>query len=588
MKTEERIANPSPAKMWLRALELTTPITDHPRRIFPAVIEELAEKFGDAPALLAESECLNYRELLERSNRYSRWALDRGLAKGDVVCLLMPNCPEYMAAWLGITRIGGIVALLNTNLSGASLAHCVCSAKPKLIIVAAKYHDALVRAVPEYDGLQKVWVSGGDMLQPYSGEPLSGLQRRPVSVYDTALYIYTSGTTGLPKAAKVSHFRAMQWTHWFAGMVGVTPDDRMYNCLPMYHSVGGVVAVGAVLVGGGSVVIKESFSARQFWDDIVRWDCTLFQYIGELCRYLLRSECSISEREHRIRMICGNGLRLDVWNDFKERFQIPRILEFYAATEGSFSLYNAEGKPGAIGRIPPFLAHRFPVALVRHDIQREEPERDERGHCIRCAANETGEAIGKISSSGNVGGRFEGYTNEAASEKKILRNVFEAGDAWFRTGDLMRQDEKGYFYFTDRVGDTFRWKGENVATCEVSEAICAFPGVRFANVYGVSVPGTEGRAGMAAIVAEGALNLAALRMHLIDCLPGYARPLFLRILEGLPVTGTFKQPKQDLLRAGYDPEATSDHIYFNDQDKGAFVPLDQELYGRLQKGLIRL
>jgi fatty-acyl-CoA synthase len=589
MKILQLAPNPSPAKMWLRALELTAPIRDNPHHIFPNVVEELAEKFGDAPALLAEGECLSYGELAERSNQYARWALAQGLGKGGVVCLLMPNCPDYMAVWLGITRIGGIVALINTNLSGPSLAHCIRHAEPQLIIVAAGFHDALVRATPEFVGQQKIWVRGVNMLQRHSGESLNRLERRPVSIYDTALYIYTSGTTGLPKAARVSHFRVLQWTHWFAGMMDATPGDRMYNCLPMYHSVGGVVATGAVLVGGGSVVIKEGFSARQFWDDIVRWDCTLFQYIGELGRYLLGTEYSVSEREHRIRMICGNGLRLDVWNDFKERFQIPRILEFYAATEGNFSLYNAEGKPGAIGRIPPFLAHRFPVALVRYDTQREEPARDQRGICIRCAPNEIGEAIGRISPPGNAaGGRFEGYTDEEASETKILRNVFTPGDAWFRTGDLMRQDEKGYFYFNDRVGDTFRWKGENVATCEVSEALCAFPGVRFANVYGVSVPGTEGRAGMAAIVADRALNLVALRMHLIDCLPGYACPLFLRILDDLPATSTFKQPKEDLVRAGYNPEAASDPIYFNDPEKGAFVLLRPQLYDRLQKGHIRL
>ena len=588
MKTLEMPANASAAKMWLRALGLTASIPQNPHRIFPNVVEELAQRFGDAPALLSDDESLAWRELAARSNQYTRWALDQGLGKGDVVCLLMPNCPEYMAVWLGITRIGAIVALVNTNLSGLPLAHCVRSARPKLIIVAGRFHDALADAVPEFVSRQKVWVCGDDTLQRYSGDALSHVEQRAVSIHDTALLIYTSGTTGLPKAARVSHFRVIQWTHWFAGMMDATPEDRMYDCLPMYHSVGGVVAVGAVLVGGGSVVIKEGFSARQFWDDVLRWDCTLFQYIGELCRYLLGTESSANEREHRIRMICGNGLRLDVWNAFKERFQIPQILEFYAATEGNFSLYNAEGKPGAIGRIPPFLAHRFSVALVRHDIEREEPARDQNGSCIRCAPNETGEAIGKISQAGSAGGRFEGYLDDEASEKKILRNVFQTGDAWFRTGDLMRKDEQGYFYFIDRVGDTFRWKGENVATCEVSEAICAFPGVRFANVYGVTIPGAEGRAGMAAVVADGALNLAALWKHLTDCLPGYARPLFLRILAGLPATATFKQPKQDLVRAGFNPAATSDPVYFNDAEKGAFVRLDQELFNRLQKGQIRL
>jgi fatty-acyl-CoA synthase len=588
MKTQQPAANLSPGKMWLRALELTAPIADHPDRIFPNVVEELAEKFAGAPALLAEGESLTYRELTERANQYARWALDQGLSKGDVICLLMLNCPEYLAVWLGVTRVGVVVTLINTNLSGPSLAHCVRCTQPKLIVVDAGFRDALVRAAPEFAAQQKIWVAGDELLRRYPGERLALAEQRPVTIYDTALYINTSGTTGLPKAAKVSHYRVMQWTHWFAGMVDTTPEDRMYNCLPMYHSVGGVVAVGAALVGGGSVVIKEGFSAREFWDDILRWDCTLFQYIGELCRYLLGTKHSMGEREHRIRMICGNGLRPDVWSDFKERFQIPRILEFYAATEGTFSLYNAEGEPGAIGRIPPFLAHRFPVALVRHDIQQEEPARDEQGLCIRCAPNETGEAIGKISPAGNAGGRFEGYADEKASEAKILRDVFETGDAWFRTGDLMRQGKNGYFYFVDRVGDTFRWKGENVATCEVSEAICTFPGILFANVYGVAVPGAEGRAGMAAIVAEKGLNLAALRTHLIDRLPGYACPLFLRILDGLPATGTCKLPKGGLARAGYNPETTREPVYFNDPAKGAFVLLDQELYHRLQKGQIRL
>ena len=222
----------------------------------------------------------------------------------------------------------------------------------------------------------------------------------------------------------------------------------MYNCLPMYHSVGGVLATGAVLVGGGSVVIRERFSARQFWSDVVRWDCTLFQYIGELCRYLLHTEPHPHETEHRIRMCCGNGLRPDVWNGFKERFRIPQILEFYAATEGNVSLVNVEGKPGAIGRIPPFLAHRFPAALVKYDAEADAPVRDARGFCVRCAPNEVGEAIGQLlKDRSNVGSRFEGYTNEEASEQKILRDVFEPGDAWFRTGDLMRQGRARLFLF---------------------------------------------------------------------------------------------------------------------------------------------
>ena len=588
----------SAPKAWLRALELTTRLASDPHRIFSTVIDELAERFGEAPALLSDRECLTYRALAERSNRYARWALAQGLAKGDAVCLFMPNRPEYMAIWLGITRVGGVVSLLNTNLAGPSLAHCINIVEPKHVIVAAELIDPLVTALRGLAGAAKIWTDGTGRdefpridrdVERHPGEALSEAERPPLTIEDRALYIYTSGTTGLPKAANVSHFRLMQWSHWFAGMMDTRASDRMYNCLPMYHSVGGVVATGAVLVGGGSVVIRENFSARQFWNDVIRWDCTLFQYIGELCRYLLHAEPHPHETEHRIRMCCGNGLRPDVWTDFKVRFCIPRILEFYAATEGNVSMFNIEGEPGAIGRIPSFLAHRFPATLVKFDVDRDEPVRSEQGLCIRCAPNEVGEAIGRIlEGPSNVGSRFEGYTSKEASEKKILRNVFEPGDAWFRTGDLMRRDERGYFYFVDRVGDTFRWKGENVSTTEVAETISACPGVIEAVVYGVTVPGAEGRAGMAALVVGDGLDLATFRTHLIDRLPAYARPLFLRIRSQIEMTATFKHMKSEFVRQGYDPAATPDVIYFNDAERRAFVRLDTALYDRIQTGQLRL
>ena len=379
----------------------------------------------------------------------------------------------------------------------------------------------------------------------------------------------------------------MQWTHWFAGMLEARPGDRLYNCLPMYHSVGGVLATGAVLTAGGSAVIRKNFSASRFWNDIVRWDCTLFQYIGELCRYLLHTEPNPLETEHHIRMCCGNGLRPDIWNGFKSRFRIPRILEFYAATEGNVSLFNVEGKPGAIGRIPSYLAHRFAAALVQVDVETDEPVR-KRGFCIRCAPNEVGEAIGRLAiNSSNVGSRFEGYSSEEASEKKILRNVFEPGDAWYRSGDLMQKDEQGYFYFVDRIGDTFRWKGENVATSEVSEAICTFPGIQQACVYGVAVPGTEGRAGMAMMVTGDGLDLAAFRTHLTSRLPDYAVPLFLRIRNEMEVTATFKYTKNVFRRQGYDPAATDDLLYFNHKERREFVRLDDELYDQIQLRQVR-
>ena len=588
----------STAKAWLRALQLTAPIPGNPTRIFPAVVDELAGKYGEAAALLSGRECLTYRALARRSNQYARWALHQGLAKGETVCLLMPNRPEYMAVWLGITKIGGVVALLNTNLTGSSLAHCINVAAPKHIIVDSELLHRLDTVLPDIASHPAIWRHGdGDAscrridreLDRYAGEALDADERQPLTIDDQALSIYTSGTTGWPKAANVSHGRVMQWAHWFAGMMDTGPADRLYNCLPMYHSVGGVQALGAVLLGGGSVVIREKFSATQFWPDVHRWDCTLFQYIGELCRYLLHNAPSPLETGHRIRMACGNGLRPDVWRDFQSRFRIPHIFEFYAATEGAVSLFNIEGEPGAIGRVPPFLAHRSPAVLVQFDPEREEPLRDERGFCMRCAANETGEAIAPLQrGADHVSNRFEGYSNPKDSEKRILRNVFQAGDAWFRTGDLMRKDERGFFYFVDRIGDTFRWKGENVAASEVSEAICAAPGIKQANVYGVSIPGADGKAGMAALVPDGDLNLAAFRAELIRRLPMYACPLFLRIRNQMDLTTTFKYTKAELVREGYDPLATADPIYFNHPEHGAFVRLDKGLYHQIATGQVRL
>jgi fatty-acyl-CoA synthase len=588
----------SAAKSWLRALELTAPIARNPERLFSSVIEQWAETSGEAPALLSGRECMTYRALAERSNQCTRWALHHHLGKGDTVCLLMPNRPEYMAIWLGITRTGCAVALVNTNLSGPSLAHSLNIVAPKHIIVAAEFIEPLTSALPDFAHMARIWVHGNSdagldrfdlEIERLPAETLSHFERPPVTIEDCALYIYTSGTTGLPKAAKVSHGRLMQWSHWFAGLMDTGPSDRLYNCLPMYHSVGGVVATGAVLAAGGSVVVRENFSASQFWEDVVGCECTLFQYIGELCRYLLHTAENPIEAKHHIRMCCGNGLRPDIWNSFKTRFRIPRILEFYAATEGNVSLFNIEGKPGAIGRTPSYLAHRFPATLVRFDIETEQPVRNAQGFCLRAAPNETGEAIGRIFNDGsNPGNRFEGYANSEESEKKILRNVFEPGDAWFRTGDLMRRDEQGYFYFVDRVGDTFRWKGENVSTTEVSEAICAFPGITQANVYSVPVPGVEGRAGMVMIAAGEEFDLASFRIHLRHRLPDYAQPLFLRLRSELETTATFKYTKQNLMREGYDPIAADDAIYFNDRQRGAFVRLHDDLYRRLRSGQVRL
>lgn len=587
---------PSASKIWLKAIELTARIEALPGRLFADVVDDWARRQPDRIALVTDDAALDYEGLSKRINRYARWARSVGVGKGDTVALIMPNGIDYVAAWLGISRIGGVVALLNTKLVGRSLAHCLDVAGPRLIIVAHDLMPTLESAKLHLKTEAKIWTHGDARdqraidvaLAALDGGPLLSEEHGDVTIDDRALLIYTSGTTGLPKAASISHRRILNWGFWFAGLTGATPQDRLYDCLPLFHSVGGIVAPCSMLAVGGSVVIADKFSASHFWSDIVRHDCTLFQYIGELCRYLLKAAPSEYENRHRLRLVCGNGLRGDIWEDFQARFSIPRILEFYAATEGNFSLFNVEGQPGAIGRIPPLLAHRFPASLVKLDPASGVPRRNDQGFCIACGRGEPGEAIGRIGTAEQGGGRFEGYTDAGETEKKILRDVFAKGDAWFRTGDLMRIDDKGFFHFVDRIGDTFRWKGENVATSEVNDAVRDFTGVVDATTYGVSIPGADGRAGMSAIVVNEGFDIAALPAYLAQRLPAYARPVFIRISRELDATETFKQKKGELGREGFDPGTISDPLFMLEPKSGAYVALDSDRFAAIVDGTIRL
>jgi fatty-acyl-CoA synthase len=579
---------------WLRALELTGRLEREPGRTLPAVIDEMAARTPDAPALLSDRERLTFAQLAERAHRYAAWAAGQGLTAGDVVSLMMPNRPEYVAIWLGLSRLGVTTALINTHLRGASLVHALKVAGARVIIVDEQLGGALApvlqlldRPAPWLHGEgQAPWPRIDLAADDVPARALAALGAPQVTLADRALLIYTSGTTGLPKAANVSHHRVMGWASWFAGLIDIQPTDRLYDCLPLCHSAGGVAALGAALSAGASVVVAEKFSAKSFWDDIDRWDCSLFQYIGELCRYLVAAPEHRKERAHALRLCLGNGLAADVWEAFQSRFGIPRILEFYAATEGTFSLYNVEGKPGAIGRLPPFLAHRFPAAIVRFDAGTGAPARGGDGRCIPCARGEVGEAIGRVSLRG--AGRFEGYTDTAATEQKLLRDVFEPGDAWARTGDLMYTDDQGFWWFVDRIGDTFRWKGENVATAEVAAAIRSSPGVTDACVYGVELPGASGKAGMAAIVARPGFDVAVLHAHLFERLPDYARPVVLRIAPELAMTETFKQKKQALAAGGWDPARIADPLFVFDRAAGAYVDLDASAAARIRSGELRL
>lgn len=582
----------------LSVLRRVTPIARDRDRTIRDEIEEWAAEWKERPALISDRERLTYRELFAHANRWARWAILHGVEKGDRVALLMPNRPEYMAAWIGIAMAGGVTALLNTNLSGEILAHSLTVATPRHVVVDAALLPLFETAAPHLAHPAAVWVHGphsmaylriDEALEELSTAPLGPRDRRALTQTDDCVWIYTSGTTGLPKAARLNHYRVLAIMNGFSAACRATADDRIYVAQPMYHSAGGILAPGIVLTVGGACVVREKFSASAFWSDVVRHDCTIIQYIGELCRWLLAAPPSPDESRHRVRLADGNGLRPDIWEAFRTRFHIPQVLEWFAATEGNVVLFNFDGRTGAVGRIPWYLESRMPTRIVRFDRERGTVIRDADGRCHIAAANEVGEAIGQILlDPSKPAQRFDGYADRGATEKKILRDVFETGDAWFRTGDLMRRDTEGYFYFVDRIGDTFRWKGENVATSEVGEAIGTFPGISITNVYGVEIPGHDGRAGMAALVVADDFDLDGFARHVVDILPDYARPLFLRIRDGIDMTGTFKLKKNDLVAEGCDPTNTRDPLFLLDAGARRWRPLDEELWQRLARGEIRL
>jgi fatty-acyl-CoA synthase len=577
----------------VRTLWLLRRVKPHSTRTIVDIVEAQARRHPRNVALVWQDSEMTYAQMDRRANAYAHWAMARGIRQGDCVALLMENRPDYVCAWLGLFKAGAQVALINTNLMGEGLAHSIAISGARHVIAGAEL-AAQVGAAPFADP-PAIWVQGGgaeghhDLDAALASMPDTApgkTPRRGVTLKDRAFFIYTSGTTGLPKAANFTHMRMLFMMSGFVGALGPRQSDRIYNPLPLYHSTGGVCAVGLAFLCGGALILKRKFSVHEFWPDIHKYRATMFEYIGELCRYLLNQPESPLEKGHAVRAITGNGLRPEIWRQFQERFAIPRIVEFYGATEGNVSMLNYDGTVGSVGRVPEYLQWLLPTRVLRFDVEKEVPVRGEDGLCVECDPDEVGEAVGRISA--RAGRGFEGYSDKKAGEKKVLRDVMRRGDAWFRTGDLMRRDAHGYFYFVDRVGDTFRWKGENVATGEVSEALAAVQGIREANVYGVAVPGVEGRAGMAAIVVDGDFDMAALPAHLAARLPHYARPIFLRLSPAIDVTGTFKQRKVDLVKDGFDPSAIADPIYWLDPATGAYEPLTPQLYADICEGRMKL
>lgn len=561
-------------------------------------LEAAVDRHPDNLAFIFEDREITYRAFDAYANRVAHWADAQGLKRGDTVALFMLNRPEYIAIWFGLSKVGVVAALVNNQLSGPGLAHCINIAEADHVIVDAEIADLMDAAVPHLNGAKTLWSFGGPRAgaEDFDAALRDMLDTRPPRARrdglvggDLALKIYTSGTTGLPKAARVTHVRVLNYMNAFVASFNSTEKDRMLMVLPLYHATGGLVGVGVVLLVGGCVILEKKFSASRFWDLAADHGATLFTYVGELCRYLAQSPPHPKERAHMLRGAVGNGLRPDVWARFQSRFNVPWIIEFYGSTEGNVSLINFDGQEGAIGRVPPYLAHRFNTRIVKFDHETETPVRDESGRCVLAEVGEAGEAIGEIRAN-DARYQFAGYAgSKEATEKKILRDVFVEGDCWFRTGDLLRQDRFGYFSFIDRVGDTFRWKSENVSTNEVAAALGAAPGVALANVYGVGVPGYDGRAGMAALTVEDGFDAAALHAAVADALPHYARPVFLRLHAddgAAHTTGTFKLKKVDLVREGFDPARVTDALYVDDGE--TYRPLDAVTFDAIVSGARRL
>ena len=588
------------------------------RDCFARHVERNAEKFGNRPAILFEGRTVTWREFNALANRYAHRLKARGIGRGDTVSVLMENRIEFLAAMTALNKLGAIAGLINTNLRERPLAHCINTTDSKACIFGEEMTEALAGVkgeLPLREGSDFFFVPdpGGDVPDPGGEVPDAGgtspeegnpapnwavdlaaesgtastenlPESREVMLGDRVAYLFTSGTTGLPKASIWSNrrFLASAGMSHSAGLK-CTEKDRLYLCLPLYHGTGLIIGAGAVIASGASMFLRRRFSARSFLSEVREHRTNCLVYVGELCRYLANTPARPDDRRNPLETIIGNGLRPDVWMDFKKRFGIRRIVEFYGASEGNVAFANLMNKDCTVGMTT------SEIALVGYDTDADEIVRDEQGRCIPVATGEPGLLLGRITEEAV----FEGYTNAKATEQKILRNALETGDAWFNTGDLMREVDVGYtagfphYQFVDRVGDTFRWKSENVSTTEVGEIVNGHPQVQICNIYGVEIANTDGRAGMAALVLQpdaDALDLEDFSAYVNRELPAYARPVFLRLQTGLDVTGTFKMVKGQLRKEGYDPGAVTDPLYVMKPGQDTYEPLDADFAAQIRAG----
>jgi citronellyl-CoA synthetase len=557
-----------------------------------AQVAKNAATWPDQIAYSCDGRTITWDGFNKLANRYAHSFLARGISAGDTVSVMMENRIAFLGVIFGLNKIGVTAALLNTSLTGRPLIHCISTTGSRACVVGEECGAAIAGIKDELSlrsGKDYLYVAedNDNPCPDWTDDLDADAQDRPwtdpketdaIELGSVALYIFTSGTTGMPKAAIMSNKRYLGTASLSAlGGMRLEPKHRVYNCLPLYHATGLVVGVGGALVSGASTFIRRKFSASNFLSEARREGTTHFVYIGELCRYLLSTPTRADDANNPLHTMMGNGLRPDVWMQFKKRFGFKRIAELYGASEGNAGFCNILNKNLTIGTT---LVN---VKLVQYDVYNDQIIRDNQGRCIEVKPGEAGLCLIQV----DPNAQFEGYTNQEATEKKVVRGAFEDKDVWFNTGDLLRTIDVGFafgfthFQFVDRVGDTFRWKGENVSTNEVGELINLHPDVRFSNVYGVQVPGTDGRAGMVALtLREGltTLDLDSFASHVQKELPAFARPVFLRIQPEIEVTGTFKMVKGDLREEGFDLERVNDPLYVMLPASPGYVPLTPEVH----------
>ena len=563
---------------------------------FGARVEANANRFGHRSAIVFEGQEVTWSEFNALANQYAHYLKSQGVQRGDTVSVIMENRIEFLALLVGVNKIGVTAGLINTNLTGKPLIHCITVTNSKKCIFGSEVSGALNEIKAELDltegedyfeiadsGLDPASNWAKDLAEGAAGASVENPEETSlITLGEIALYIFTSGTTGLPKAAVLSNRRYLTSAD-MAAMAGFkcTEKDRMYICLPLYHGTGLMVGAGAAMVSGASMFIRRKFSASNFLPEVRAHGCTLFVYIGELCRYLSNTEVQTGDHKNPLRSMMGNGMRPDVWLGFKKRFGIKRVAEFYGASEGNVAFANLMNRDCTVGMTS------AEEALVEYDVDNDEIVRDAAGHCVLVQAGEPGLLLGKITKD-TV---FEGYTDPEATEKKIVRSALETDDEWFNSGDLMRTVDVGFtlgyphYQFVDRIGDTFRWKSENVSTNEVGEIINGFDQIKFCNVFGVEIPGADGRAGMAAVTLQDgatALDLEAFSTFLRAELPAYAVPLFVRIQPDIDVTGTFKMVKGELRKQAYDVRAFEDPVYALLPGSQGYAPFDVAMLEKIE------